>query len=472
MSVKRRLQGLRIKLQALSRLGFLRAVGVLVGGTAVAQIITVLALPILTRLYSPADFSVLAVYSAIQGIISVVACLRLEIAIPMPEHDEDAASLLVLSLCSCTVITALAVLSIWVFPAYIVGALNQPEIEPFLWLLPIGIWVSGMYAAFQLWATRKKKFVSIATTRITQATGGAMVKLGFGWFTASGPFGLLLGQVISSGVGLLKLGLTALKNDGVVLHKVSFASMRQVFKVYDRFPKYSTFEAFSNAAAMQIPIIIIAAKAAGSDAGHLLLATSAMGLPIGLIGAAVSHVYLSRASDEMRAGRLAGFTSKIIGSLAKSGVGPLIYIGLISPVIFQLIFGKEWQRAGELVAWMTPWFIAQFLSSPISMAMHVTGNQRAALKLQIFGLVLRVGIVIFTGMFAAEYIVEAYAVSGLAFYSVYFFVVVRFAGIKLKDLKEDAGTAFKLIILWTVFGTFSVLVINEIIKRIPIEFIN
>ena len=62
--------------------------GVLVGGTAFAQAIAVLALPLLTRLYTPDDFSVLAVYAALLGIISVVACLRLEIAIPMPNIPE------------------------------------------------------------------------------------------------------------------------------------------------------------------------------------------------------------------------------------------------------------------------------------------------------------------------------------------------------------------------------------------------
>lgn len=462
MSIRKTLQVLRIKFQVLSRLGFLRAVGVLVGGTAVAQLIAVLALPIITRLYSPADFSVLAVYSAILGIISVVACLRLEIAIPMPENHEDAANLLVLSMCSCTGIAALTAFSVWLFPAHIVGILNQPELEPFLWLLPIGVWVSSAYAAVQLWTTRKKKFVRIAKTRITQSTGGAIVKLGFGWLAAFGPFGLLLGQVVSSGAGFFTLGIAALKDDGVVLRSISFASMRKVFKLYDRFPKYSTFEAFSNAAAVQIPIIIIAAKAVGPDAGHLLLATSAMAVPIGLIGGAVSQVYLSRAPDEMRAGRLAVFTSKIIGGLAKSGVGPLIFIGIISPAIFQLIFGKEWQRAGELVAWMTPWFIAQFLSSPISMTLHVTGNQRTALKLQIFGLVLRVGTVICTGLLAHKYIVEAYAISGLVFYAIYFIVVVRFAGIKFKNLMDGSGPAFKLITFWIVLGTISALVINEI----------
>ncbi|MBC7345458.1 MAG: lipopolysaccharide biosynthesis protein, partial [Clostridia bacterium] len=53
----------------LSKSSFARNVAVLAGGTAVGQAIVVLASPILTRLYTPGDFGVLAVYSSLLGIL-------------------------------------------------------------------------------------------------------------------------------------------------------------------------------------------------------------------------------------------------------------------------------------------------------------------------------------------------------------------------------------------------------------------
>jgi O-antigen/teichoic acid export membrane protein len=60
----------------LPKSSFARNVAVLVGGTAVGQAIVVLASPILTRLYTPEDFGVLAVYASLLGILSTVAALR------------------------------------------------------------------------------------------------------------------------------------------------------------------------------------------------------------------------------------------------------------------------------------------------------------------------------------------------------------------------------------------------------------
>lgn len=75
---------MRQKFDALFRQGFIRLIGILVGGTAFAQALMVLVLPLLTRLYTPEDFNVLAVYASILSIISVAACLRLEITVPLP----------------------------------------------------------------------------------------------------------------------------------------------------------------------------------------------------------------------------------------------------------------------------------------------------------------------------------------------------------------------------------------------------
>ena len=78
--------------------GFLKAVSVLVGGTAFAQLVGLICLPLLTRLYSPEEYTILGVYVAIVSILSVIACLRLEIAIPLPENDAEAKSLFYISI--------------------------------------------------------------------------------------------------------------------------------------------------------------------------------------------------------------------------------------------------------------------------------------------------------------------------------------------------------------------------------------
>lgn len=445
------LKSIRSRLSRVTSSSFVRNVGVLVGGTAFAQALTILILPFLTRLYSPDDFAVLAVYASILGIFSGIACLRLEIAIPIPESDEEAANLLVLALTISSTIAALLGLVVWAYPAHLVELIGQPALAPYLWLLPIGVWLSGAYAALQYWSTRHKQFRLISSTRLTQATGSAAVQLSFGWagFT---PFGLLLGQLINSGAGVIRLGADTWRQHRKVLARVRLGTMLSTLGRYDRFPKYSTLEALANGGNLQLPVLIIAALAAGPEAGFLILATRVMAAPMALIGGAISQVYLSRAPEERRQGRLSTFTFSILSGLMKTGVGPLLFIGIIAPVAFPLAFGAEWARAGEIVRWMTPWFVFQFLASPLSMILHITENQKTALFLQLGGLLLRVGSVLLAAHTTPEHIVEAYAISGLIFYLAYFFIVLRIAKISLKPQNLLSTSSIGALIAWSAIA--------------------
>jgi len=115
---------------------------------------------------------------------------------------------------------------------------------------------------------------------------------------------------------------------------------------------------------------------------------------------------------------------------------PLALIGAVAPALFSLVFGADWHRAGELLAWMTPWFIMQFITSPVSMVLHVKNRQKMALMLQVFGCFLRVGTVLLVEWIDSKHLVEAYALSGMVFYVVYFFVVKRIAGFNARMLCE------------------------------------
>lgn len=430
---------------------FLKSVSVLVGGTVIAQAIVALVLPITSRLYTPGDFSTLSVFTGLVSIVSVAACLRFDVAVSLPQHDDDAVNILSLALiCALAVSTVLAIF-VFTMPAQIAALFNQPQLARYLWLLPVAVMMTSAYSALQMWFIRKKTFGLICQTRIVQSCAGAGTQVSFGWFGWV-PFGLILGQALISGAGCVGLGFRLFSADRKLLKTICWSRMREVFSTYDRFPKYSTLEAVSNSAAIYLPVIMIAAMAIGPEAGYLTMAMFALQAPMGLIGTAVSQVYLSRAPDEHRAQNLGVFTANVIGGLVKSGVGPLIFAGIVAPSAFSVIFGDGWERAGVLVAWMTPWFILQFLASTVSMALHVTGNQKSALNLQLFGLMIRVGAVYVASLVNNNYISETYALSGFVFYFSYFIVVMRAVHIRWMDVSREVNNGIFVVLCWTLAG--------------------
>ena len=72
-------------------------------------------LPLLTRLYEPSDFALLAIYTSLIGLFVVVACGRFDLAIPLPESESDGLSLLILSLVIAAVFSFVLALIYWIW---------------------------------------------------------------------------------------------------------------------------------------------------------------------------------------------------------------------------------------------------------------------------------------------------------------------------------------------------------------------
>lgn len=75
----------------------------LLSGNAAAQLVFLASTPILTRLYTPEDFSDLAVYVALIVIGLSLSCLKLAVAIPLAKTTIDKKNLLFLS-CICSLV--------------------------------------------------------------------------------------------------------------------------------------------------------------------------------------------------------------------------------------------------------------------------------------------------------------------------------------------------------------------------------
>lgn len=403
---------------------YIKNIGVLTVGTALSQGLLVLVLPVLTRIYSPEDFNLLAIYVSILGLITVFSCLRYNLAIPLPERDEDGALLVLVSLFCSIVVSAISLVPFVFFNGFFANLLGLESFEEYMWVIPIGIFVASVYNSFQYWATRKREFGLIAKTRISRGVGGSGSQLIIGLISPSA-LGLIIGHTFYVGFGILGLWKYFVRSKKKQRGQDETKAAIRVAKEYKKFPIFSVPEAILNSAGVQLPIIIIAAASAGPEAGYLMLAMRVMGMPMTLVGQSIAQVFLSEAPGKLKQGNLGGFTQRTVLNLLKVGIGPFVLVGAVSPILFPIIFGSEWGQAGELVAWMTPWFILQFISSPVSMVLHVKNQVAIAFFIQIFGFVIRVFPLIFLLKINSHLMAEAFAVSSAAFYAIYIYVVIK-----------------------------------------------
>lgn len=363
----------------LQRLGFGSAFGrrvaMIAGGTALGRAVVVLASPLLTRMYSPEDFGLLAVFSALLMLLGAVACLRYELAIPLPARERTAASLLVLCLVSTVLLCLLTAIAVWLFARPLAGWLNVPMLAPYLWLLPVGLLGVGCYQALSYWAIRRQAFRRIARTRMAQGVGQVVVQLGWG-LAGGGPAGLLAGAVAGQAAGLTTLA-SAARHDRQAFSRLSLKSLRWAMRRYRRFPFLATGSALLNTAARVLPALLLAGMYGAQVAGWYALGQRVIRTPMQVLGTAVAQVYTGDAARLARQDRFAlrSLILRLSARMLLVGGLPLGAIALGGPWMFEIAFGQGWGEAGRYVQVLAIAYLGQFVVAPIAQTLQILERQ-------------------------------------------------------------------------------------------------
>jgi O-antigen/teichoic acid export membrane protein len=373
--------------RALPNNRFARSVSVLVGGTVGAQLIMVLAAPVLTRLYPPQDFGLLAVFAALLSLGAVVASLRYEVAIPLPHDQKEAAALLVLSLSALVAFVALVAIPVLLYRDELARLLNTPRLADYLYLVPLGILVAGAYNVLNYWAIRMQAFTPLAKTRLSQSLVAACIQLGG---APLGPLALLLGHVAGQASGLFSLGVRLVYRRWPEAGSAGWSDVVVVAKRYRKFPLFSTWGALFNTAGSQLPPILFAALFGPAIAGVYALANRVLSMPMQILGQAIANVFLSSAAGAHREGRLAVLVADIHRKLADIGMPPMLLLLIAGPEIFRQVFGPQWREAGVFAQWMAPWLYLVFIASPLTSLFEVLDRQATGMIFQCALLVVRV----------------------------------------------------------------------------------
>jgi O-antigen/teichoic acid export membrane protein len=348
-----------------------RAVAVSVSGAALGQLIVLAASPLVTRLYTPEDFGVLGVFSALLGILGIAVSLRYDLAIPLAEDATSVVNLLALSLIVTLLLSSLIGVMLWPLGEAITGWLNAEALYPLLWLLPVGLLGVGCNQAFTHWAIRRQAFGRITRTQVSRSIGRVVTQIGFGFFTL-GPFGLLVGQIIGKAGGITTLALALYRSEGRTLRAIRFRRMAQMAARFVNLPTLATGAALLNNGGVLAPALLVAALYGVEVAGWFALAQKILQMPV-FLSTAVARVYLSEAPRRARVGGQGMYAlfKATTWRLLAFGVLSLGLVVVAGPQLFALVFGSVWTEAGRFAQFLALVYLGQLVVAPVAQTLTV-----------------------------------------------------------------------------------------------------
>lgn len=354
--------------------GFIRqGIPRILSGSLVGQGTLLAVSPLLTRLYSPADFAALAVFTAFATVLGGVATLSWERAVVIPISEAQAMSVLKFGVWSVITIGSLSGLAALLLGPDLDELFGVQVFASLWWLLPLTVMVFGFTQLLSSWLIRMRAYGCIAARNAYQGVAQAVSTVTLGAI-GFGSVGLISGAAVGRSVGLLGvLPWRSLRSHG----RQSWLRDCAVAKRYRRFPLVATWSRSMNILGLQLPTILIVALYGAWEAGMYALTVKVLATPIGIVTTAVSEYFegIFTVRLRSRSADLSSLIAGISGRLAVASIIPTLVVVLLGPVLFEWIFGGEWRVAGEFAQVVVVFYAFQFSVSPISRSLLAMEKQ-------------------------------------------------------------------------------------------------
>ena len=342
--------------------GFFRAAAALTTGPALAQLLPMLASPLLARLYTPGELGAYALFVSTLNLTGQLACLKYDLALIVAPGEGQASGLLRLSLSLCAGVSLL-LLPLGLFARPIAAYFSASSYK-WVWLIAPATFAVGVHAAFVGANLKLQNTGAICRANVTR---GVALALGQPILSSWGAEGLCLGHILAYGAACFPLCQGACSLFG---KKVEGQCLLPLLRDNRSFPLYTLPGSLLGNLAYSLAGYGFARLFSAGALGSYSLAVRLLSAPISLVSSPVGQAYLSRAGEK---GLLAKVTRGLL-PLGTLGYGALFL--LAGPAV-RLLFGPGWEPAILYLRLLLPLYLVRFVTVPTSTAAIARGRQKA-----------------------------------------------------------------------------------------------
>lgn len=368
---------------------FLKNVLKVSSGTFLAQVLMLIGMPIITRLYSKEIIGIYALYVSTIGITTSFVTLAYDNTLVLPEKNEDANALF-----KITLLFAL-------FFSFLIPLVFLTPIDFFDEYRPIGIFIAfGTFLqvfvnTLGYFKVRHSLYGQLSKSKVFRNFSLIISQILLYYLTDI--YGLLLGNIIGSIIAIIYLINKDKFINSALLIKQKKQLLYKNLVLYKDYPKYFCWSNLILALSTGLPVLIFNEYYTLIEIAVYSIATSIIIQPAGLVSSSIRPVLLSKlAQKKNRKESIIPIFTKGFYLLLLAGITISLCIYFLLPSIVVFIFGEEWIKSAELTRLLIPIFIWYFISIPASVSLKVYPFQKYAFFYSIFTLLIK-AIVLFVG---------------------------------------------------------------------------
>lgn len=365
---------------------FLKYIVVLMSGTMIAQLVSYLFAPIITRLYTPEEAAELGLFLRIISVGAAIATARYENALPILKADVHSFRLYRVAIRLTTIVSIVAVLIL------IIPFVFEENLYSYVFyaLVPVGIFLTAVFNLGTNWSIRLKKFKSITYSRVSNSiiTNAAKVVFGFMHVGYTGLIFSTIGGLILANIWFIKDYFETKK---VFKFKLKSPRNYLLAKEYKEFPTINLPHTLMELSKDLVVAVLLLEFYSKEDFGLFDHSYRMLRLPLVFVGLAIGQVFFQRCAEKINNGEdILPMISRAVKTLALMSIIPFTAVFFFGEEMFAFVFGDAWRGAGTYAEIMTPWFMVNFIISPVSTLPLILRRQKDFFKIAIFGTIMMI----------------------------------------------------------------------------------
>jgi len=362
-------------------------------GQMIAMGAGILTAPIVGRLFSREAFGISTLIESVVIWMSAFAGLGYPQAIPLSSSRGETRALARLCLW-LTLLLAVPVVLLVLFGGGPFARINNaPALRAFVWFIPALFLVDSLRQTATYVFSREQKFGWVATLVALPVAVARPLQIALGFAFGGSALYLLAGTTIG---GLLGVLVAAAVFVPLVLARrgedadTRPPAMRDVAATHSQFPRIQMWNRVLNITSQSLPVWLMGALFSTQVIGLYGWGRKLVTLPLTLLGVSIAQVFYPEAAAEWReTGGAAMTIHRTVRILAILCIFPLVALGTLGPMIFQVFLGPGWREGGVYAQLLCPWIIATLFASPLSPMFLVASRARVLLFYNILLLSVR-----------------------------------------------------------------------------------
>lgn len=362
-------------------------------GTFVAQILSIFAIPLLTKFYTPNQMGVYYLFMSLLNLFGPVSFLRLDQAV-LSINNIDQELLKRNALYAALSISIFFTLISSVLIIFkIAGYGNLPKYAIFL--LFIWIFLNGLYLFQRSSSLKDYKYTKLGKSQIARTLGK---------FCYSIPLSLLHASPIilisSESIGLI-CGHKTL--DFKLIKSIFVNRKLNPFLIFNRFKLFiinDSISAIINALGIMGQVPVLAVLFGKEEVALYGLAVQIAAIPNFHLGKAIAdsfHTNFASYIVDHNPLKAISLYQTVLKKLFFTGLIVYAFIVIFAPIFSNLFFDNKWKDVGTIVSCVSPWLFFSLISSIFPRILLVVNKQKIKLIYDILSLL---------GLFLSFYLIH------------------------------------------------------------------